>query len=209
MNTYRHQNGGGLKVYPAQASPDCSLDKNSTIEGETSLSYMCVVRDSAVKDTFAAGYVVIRHSLLADARLSHARADNSDIVRTEIVMAQVNGCRLSDSRIYGGKDGEPYLEQVSLKGVHVSGSAELYGPWGLNLPGAHIHAGEWEEPPRHLAIEGEGVHVAVLECTDGRAHMGCACRPVSHWLAKGPRLARRLGWNEEQIERCLNFLRSL
>jgi hypothetical protein len=111
--------------------------------------------------------------------------------------------------VFDHEGGEPFLDGIRLVGVTVYGDVTLCGPWGLELEGAHIHAGEWNEQPRHLLVEGEGIHVAVLECTDGRAHMGCACRPVTHWLKKGPRLARRLGWSEEQIETCLTFLKSL
>ncbi len=207
MNTYRHKNGGGTKVFPAQASPDTFLDRDSTVEGESHV-YVSSLKGSALKDTFAA-WSRLTDVVGADSRFSDAHVENSDINSSDVVTADVSGCRLYNCRVSADGGPRPTLRGVTLAGVTVYGDAVLVGPWMLALEGAHVHAGEWREAPRHLLVEGEGLHVAVVECTEGRAHMGCECRPVPHWLRKGPRLARRLGWGEEQIEQCLTFLRSL
>lgn len=207
MNIYRHRNGGGAKVYPAQASPDSFIDRLSTVEGESNV-YTSTIHDSALKDSFA-DRSKVNDSLVADCRLAEALLRNSDITRTHIVCALVEASRLTDCRIFADEGVPPQVSGVTLSGVTVYGNACLRGTWGLELEGAHVHAGVWEQPPRHLLVEDEGVHVAVLECTEGRAHMGCECRPVTYWLKKGPRIARRLGWDEEQIEACLTFLKSL
>jgi hypothetical protein len=204
---YRHRNGGGTKVYPAQASPDSFIDKVSSVEGESGV-YVSSLTAAALKDSFVA-WSLLTEVTAADCRLSDSFIEKSDIVGSEVVTADIAGCRLFQCRVSAEGGPRPRLRGVTLTGVTVYGDVALSGPWGLDLPGAHIHAGEWREAPRHTLIEGEGVHVAVVECTDGRAHMGCTCKPISYWLEKGPRLARRLGWNEEQIETCLNFLKSL
>lgn len=204
---YRHQNGGGLKVYPAQASPDSYLHKRSTLEGETNV-YASSLTLSALRDTFAAASTV-HAAALADSRLSDAYVENSDVVSSEIVASEVVDCRLTRCRVFANEGMKPVVYGVKLAGVTVFGGATLYGPWGLELEGAHIHDGVWREAPRHLLIEGGGLHVAVVECTEGRAHMGCTCRPVKHWLDRGPKLGRRLGWTGEQIEACRTFLLSL
>lgn len=208
MNVYRHTNGGGLKVFPAQASPDSFIDGHSSVEGETGVYASSLTEMSALKDCFVTGSKLIEVTA-ADSRLSGSLVASSDILSSELFSAHVGGCRLARCRVFADGGAIPVLRGVALDGVTVYGHAKLVGPWGLELPGAHIHAGEWREAPRHVLIEGEGVHVAVLECTDGRAHMGCTCRPVTHWLDRGPRIGRRLGWSEEMIEACRTFLQSL
>jgi hypothetical protein len=207
MSVYRHKNGGGVKVYPAQASPDSFIDRHSSVEGESGV-YDCALYSSALKDTFAYRSTVTS-SAVADCRVAEADITGSDLVSCEAGASTIEGCRLTDCRVFADGPAVPALGGVRLVGVTVYGEVSLFGPWGLELPGAHIHAGHWSEQPRHLLVEGDGIHVAVVECTEGRAHMGCECRPVTHWLEKGPRLARRLDWSEEQIETCLTFLRSL
>jgi hypothetical protein len=104
----------------------------------------------------------------------------------------------------------PRVSGVFLQGVRVEGRAELQGPWRMICAGAFIHQGEWQRAPRHILIRGEnGVSVAVSECTEGWAHIGCRCREIGFWLKCGPRIGRRLGWTEEQIERCRVFFESL
>lgn len=203
--TYRHANGSGLKVYPAQASADCWIDRDSTLEGKTD-AYHSTVRDSALKDTFCSASQ-ISHSLVAGSHVADgARVVNSEITSSHVVCAHVLDCRLRDCRVAGCLVS---MEGVSLEGVTVSGDTVLTGPWGLSLTGAHIHAGEWRRAPRHVLIEGNGIHAAVVECTEGRAHLGCACRPIAYWIERGPGMARRFGWTQEQIETCLTFLHSL
>jgi hypothetical protein len=208
VRTYRHPNGGGQKVYPAQASPDSYIDGQSALEGETNV-YTCTVKNSALRDTVAYGSVVYANSAVCGSHLAEARVRNSDLTRCHVMAATVGNCVLRDTHIFGDNGESPYLSGVNLTGVYVYGGVQLTGGWGMELEGAHIHAGVWTKQPRHMLVEGDGVHVAVMECTDGRAHMGCECRTVDYWLTKGARLARRLGWNARQIEECLSFLETL
>ena len=208
MNVYRHRNGGGLKVFPAQASPDSLLDADTVIEGESEV-YDSTLRQTALKDSFVARLCFVHESAVADSRLVTSTVTNSEVSSSSVVGAYVEGSRLSGCRVASDGASLPFLSGVRLSGVTVSGEVSLVGPWGLELPGAHIHAGLWHEPPQFRSIDGEGVHVALVECTEGRAHMGCACRPVAHWLDRGPKLGRRMGWSEEMIETCRTFLQSL
>lgn len=206
--TYRHQSGGGLKVYPATASPDSYVGPESTIEGESRV-YSSHLGDSALKDTFANCAKVLR-STIADSSLADCAVLDSDLVRSDVAgNALVRSCRLADCRIHALNNQSPHVEGVKLSGVTVCGDAYLVGPWGLELEGAHVHAGVWLQQPRNTLIEGNGVHVAALECTEGRAHMGCTCATVAYWLERGPRLGRRKGWSEEMIEQCQQFLKTL
>lgn len=209
MTAYRHKNGGGLKVFPAQASPDSFLDRLSTVEGETNVYGGSAVEDSALKDTFAAAATLLK-ATVCDSRIVDSFVDNADLVSCEVVEAQVVDSRLTGCKVFANDGARPRLRGVGLDGVTVYGDVALVGPWTLELPGAHIHDGEWNVAPRHLLVEGDGIHVAVLECTEGRAHIGCECRPVKQWL-EGRRCKRasRYGWTGEQIEACRNFLKSL
>lgn len=207
VRAYRHPNGGGQKFYPSQASPDAFLDGQTTIEGETNV-YGGRTTDSALRDTVAA-VSGIDGSLVAGSSVVESYIRKSDIVSSQIISAYVAGCRLTKCRVFTNAGGQPRLFLVRLSGVTVYGDAILVGSWGLELEGAHIHAGVWRTPPRHTLIEGGGIHEAVVECTEGRAHMGCKCMPVSYWLAKGARIARRFGWDKRQIEQCQSFLETL
>jgi hypothetical protein len=208
MNVYRHGNGGGVKVFPAQASPDTFVDEVSSVEGESGV-YVSSLQATALKDSFVA-WSLLTEVTAADCRLSDSFIEKSDLVGSEVVTADVKGCRLFQCRVFADGGPRPRLRGVTLTGVTVYGDVALNGPWGLALPGAHIHAGEWSEQPRHALIEGEGLHVAVVECTDGRAHVGCECRPIKQWLeGRRSKRASRYGWSKEQIELCRNFLKSL
>ncbi len=206
VRKYIHPAGAGLKIYPAQASSDSFIDDQSAIEGETEI-YSTSLRGSVLKDTFAFG-ARVHSSAVAASRLADSIVVNSDIESCDIVGAEAGGCRLIDCHIHIENGHSPRLSGVNLAGVRVAGEVEMRGPFGMDAPGAHVHAGVWTRAPRHILLIGQ-IHVAVVECTDGRAHMGCACRPVKFWLERGPRLGRRFGWTEEQIESCRQFLVTL
>lgn len=205
---YRHPNGGGAKVYPAQGSPDSYIDRESSVEGESAV-YAGTLLETAVKDSFVA-YSTLARALVYDSRLSDAKVENAHVESSHLVNAIVRNSRLHNCRVASAGLGTPVVFGVNLSGVTVYGGATLTGPWSLHLEGAHIHAGDWYDRPRHLLIEGGGIHEAVVECTQGRAHMGCKCMPVSYWLGEqGERIAKRFGWSEEQREQCRQFLLSL
>jgi hypothetical protein len=180
VSTYRHLKGGGRVVgLEAYVSPDSYFDAESSAEGRT-LVFSSFVRQSALKDSAVSG-PDLRSALL----------DRCVVARTD-------------------EEGPPFLSRVALRGVRVEGNVILRGPWAMECSGAWIHAGEWARSPIHRRIEGEnGVGVALVECTEGRAHCGCKCRRVAHWLERGPAVGRRLGWTEEQIEAARLFFEGL
>jgi hypothetical protein len=209
MQTYRHPHGNGLKHLPAEASPDTFLDSDSTLEGESRV-YASSIQHSALRDTFTFA-ATIRDSVAADSRIVDAEVYQSDVRTSDVagMGVSVEECQLTDCRVFADDGHAPQLLAVGLVGVSVYAGAILRGPWELDLPGAHIHAGTWTAPPRHVLIEGNGIHEAVVECTEGRAHLGCSCKPVSYWLKVGPRLAQKFGWTDEQKTLCRDLLLSL
>jgi hypothetical protein len=184
MNSYRHRNGGGLVEDDAAPSGRPYVSPDSFFD-----------RDSqALGDTLVFSSVVTG-GVLVDSAVSQA---------------SVHACLLESCTVAALADGKPKLEGVSLAGVVVEGGVWLRGPWEMNCPGAFIHFGAWGHPPRHKRVEGaNGVSMAVSECVNGQAHIGCKCRPTSHWLERGPAVGRRFKWTEEQIEDVRVFLEGL
>lgn len=208
MTAYLHPNGRGTVLgEAAHVSADTYLDRASVVEGETSLRRSTVVdsnvRDSFLFDTSLTGSVAV-DSRLASSRLLGTSAEGSSVTDCDAVDSRLRGVEV------GSRDGRgPSLYMVELEGVVVEGFVRLRGPWSL-AGHLRIHAGEWKRAPRHIRITGEnGVVSDVSECTEGRAHISCKCRPVSYWLERGPALGRRLGWTESQIEECRVFFEEL
>jgi hypothetical protein len=208
MNTYRHSNGNGSVVgESAHVSADSFLDRDSTVEGE---SVLCssVVKGSALKDSFAAQSSLERCAV-EDSRLSNVKLYRSIVCGSHLSDVDASGCALIGVVAEGLHGATPYIGGVILEDVTVSGETRVIGDWSLRGP-YRIHRGEWERAPRHILISGpNGVSVGVSECVEGMAHVACRCRPVSHWLSKGTRLARRLGWTDDQTATAMAFLGGL
>lgn len=91
----------------------------------------------------------------------------------------------------------------------IAENCELYGEWRLEGI-ARIPTGCWYRPPRFLHITGEnGVSVGLTESTDNHALMACWRKPISKWLAFGPRLGVKHGWEASQIQAAKDFFTML
>lgn len=179
MSEYRHTNGGGRVV-----GREAYVSPDSFFDRESSAE--------------------------GDARVFSSVVTNSALRGAQVSGCSLNATLLADCIVAGAPCLGPVLDGVSLVGVRVEGLVSLAGPWSMKCPGAWIHSGEWHRAPRALRITGEGgMTVALVECVEGRAHVGCKCRPTSHWLDRGPAIGRRLGWTEEHIEAARLFFEGL
>lgn len=189
-----HRNGGGkILDYTTDISPDSVLDQDSILE-----NYCYVGNESQ-----------ILNSRIASGKVFHAKVLSSLVDHSTIAEALVANCGLRkvcirSERTRSGMREHPYVMEVVLDGVTVSGPVTLKGPWTLAGPYL-IHDGEWLKPPRHFRFmpEGTGIDLGVIECLDGRAHIGCICRPMDVWLERRELLRRiftRRGWLPEYID---------
>ncbi|MDQ3917185.1 MAG: hypothetical protein M3348_01670, partial [Acidobacteriota bacterium] len=121
--TSRHRNGGGLKVSPAECSPDAYLDEESSVEGETQV-YTSSLLSSALKDSFAYGSR-LSGSLAEGSRLADCRLSRSRVTRSDVCGALVSRATLYDCRVFGDGGEVPELDGVALGGVSVFGGAKL------------------------------------------------------------------------------------
>lgn len=139
------------------------------------------------------------HSLVAGGSvLLNAACQDSQIVRAHVKDSVLGNTKLVAIDGFG-----PDVESVGLHDVKVEGVVILRGGWHLDGE-AWIHRGIWERAPRHLLIEGNGVHVNLTECVDGTIHIGCSCKPALWWLSHKDRLFRawgRKGWTLEQLNK--------
>jgi hypothetical protein len=96
-----------------------------------------------------------------------------------------------------------YLSEVVVEDAH------LLGPWELE-GNARISCGVWHRAPRFKRIMGEnGVDVGLTESTDSHALMACWRKPITKWLAFGPRLGRKHRWTSLQIDEAKDFFTEL
>lgn len=208
MKIYRHRNGNGSVVGEgAHVSADTFLNRESTVEGESSI-HASAVSASALRDVFAYEST-LQHSAIADSRLARAHVVRSHVQGSAVVDGAIIASNLRGVTVEPAYGFSPHVKGVTLEDVIVSGGVALEGEWEMR--GRYrIDRGLWERAPRHMEIEGSnGVHVGVSECTPGLAHVACRCKSIEFWLGRGVSIAARLGWTKEQIEECRNFLKSL
>lgn len=194
-----HHNGGGKILDPdSHVSVDSTLDVDSVLEG-----YCSVVCNSRVRDS----------------RISASIISSGTIVGSVLYDAQVfNGlvakCGLRSVHVRSESGYSPQLLEVVLEGVTVAGPTILHGPWTMRGPFL-IHAGEWHAPPRHHHFQPNGAgalpSLGIIECLDGKAHIGCVCRPIAEWCQKKELLRRifvRRGWQPEFIDQIATLFDS-
>lgn len=192
----RHVNGGAQKV-----------GSEVHVSADSFCSYVSVLR----------GRTSIFKSELLDAKLTDCQSFESVL---EFVAAK-------DSVFSGSRAVGLYAEGVTLDRVKVEITApgeictpitlvdviaencELYGNWTLD-GNARIPTGIWHRAPRFKRITGENnVDVGLTESTDGYALMACWRKPITKWLAYGPRLGIKHGWTSQQIEDARLFFQEL
>lgn len=180
--TFRHRRGRGVIVgIDPAVSSDSFIDASCIIEGRSRISWGSRIRnDSAVKDS----EVVI------------STLDRTIAINSHVVYARVRDSVLTSAIIRGADD--PALVENSVlsggcivEGVKVS-NVELDGPYVLNF--------DCQGTPRHYLLESaNGIRLAIVDCGNGEAGIGCKRRPIAEWIEK-KELDRRLfvkkhGWS--------------
>lgn len=120
-------------------------------------------------------------SHVAGAIVRASGLENVVIRGTKARTANVQNCLLSN--------------KVVVEGCQVRGF-ELAGPFLVHT--------DWVRAPRHFLLEpAPGVQMGISECTKGRMHCGCECRPAVEWIQKKELLRKifvRRGWSSESID---------
>lgn len=177
---FRHRNGGGriLGVEPAVSS-DSLIDRSSFVEGRSRISWGSRIRnESAIKDS----EVVI------------SALDRTVAIGSHIAYAQVRDAVLNQAIIRGADD--PALVENSM----LSGGCVVEGVRVRNveLHGAFVIDFDCDSTPRHYLLHSEsGVKLAIIDCGNGEAGIGCKRRPIADWIEK-KELLRRLFMKRHQ-----------
>lgn len=210
----RHRNGGG-KVYgwEAEVSADTHLDswsvardqativsahiENSMIYGASKV-FLALIRDNS--EIYSAGVqggqVRINRSTLIGADvcsklpvlIKNTVLSGEIVVRDSATLIDVSA--IGQVRVYGHVVLEANSDRILLRGL------------------MDIHRGFWRRAPKYVELGGpfdeQGFHFGITECTDGHAHVGCKCKPMTKWLehVKDGRLARVAGWRNELVQRA-------
>jgi hypothetical protein len=177
-----HRNGGGKVLsFDTHISPDSKLDRDSVLEG------YCVV----------GGESRVLASRVFESAIDRGQIIESLLERSEVMGGLVAKSGLRNAHVASERKHRPELFNVMLDGVTVRGATFLRG---FHLKGPFlIHAGQWYDAPRHFhfAPRDTGINLGIIECVDGRAHIGCVCRPMEQWIARRPLLDKifaRRGW---------------
>lgn len=174
----RRHHSGGLISGEADVSELVSIDANSIATQHCSIDSGTIVTSAVYGDT----------------TIVNSRVESSDINCDRITNSSVRTSRIEHLTVIRNSN----LTSVKLYGPILCDDATLTGPWKLVYTPTHsdylrIH-GVWNRPPRFL----DTPVYSVVECTGGRIHVGCKCRPAEYWLTHG-RLAGRFGLSEEDI----------
>lgn len=138
------------------------------------------------------------HSAVFESSLIKAALKDTTVVHSQLSLCVLNDCIAHNAEI----------ALVHLRDVVVE-NAMLFGPWMLD-GNARIPTGIWHRAPRYKLITGEnGVSVGLTESTEGHALMACWRKPITKWLAFGPRLGIKHGWTAQQIEDARLFFQEL
>ena len=195
----RHPNGGAQKIgTEVHVSADSYCGRGSVIAGDS-----VVLRSTLVISD-------VRHSKLFNSQLQLSSLGASVVSESHLIQVTAEGCVLDRIRAFGGPFTEGFVEhgRIYLRDV-VAETCELYGTW--NLCGiARIHEGRWTRSPRFQHITGDNqVSFGLTECKPGYAMLGCWCKPLKELLHAGPRLGRKRGWTEKQIQEAREFYEML
>jgi hypothetical protein len=155
------------------------------IEGRTFVSLQSSLTKASVKDSTVVSSVIFNSPLLnshvAGSLVSSSALESVIVRATGERKAVVQDAILSDDVV---------VEACTVRGF------ELAGPYLLHS--------DWNRAPKHFLLEpAPGVRVGLSECSDGRRHCGCECRPYIEWLEKKELLRRiftRRGWPSESID---------
>lgn len=201
---YRHANGRGWLLDHADANKAAHISRDSIAQGNA------IVRDARLLN----GSCADEDCQIFGGTLDRAYVGGKTLVAGDPLLAEetIVKCKSISGRprifhsILGGivdVFDEPTIAEVNLvDGVMVYGDAMLVGPWELG-GFARIHEGVWCRPPRYVQLE----HAVITECVDGKLLIECRCRTRDYWLKHGPKLARRDGWSEKQIEETFAAVR--
>lgn len=186
LERFIHKNGGGI-IYGSESSvsSDSVLDRDSIVEGASFISYGSAITKSPIKNSVIS-LGEIRESPLIDSHVSaalvYASGLESAVVQGTLERkAVVQNCLLSQKVV---------VEACTIRNVDIA------GPYLIHT--------DWNHTPRHYLIEPcDGVQMGISECTEGRGHCGCECRPYTEWIHK-KELLRKIfvarGWASESID---------
>lgn len=194
------------------------------LKGKTGVGGTAVVHNSFVADSTVGKVLPVDKTYSVDGRpfqptfpfivnaniSARSRIENQLILGSPYRPAQLVNCWLEDA--------VEVRDSAQLEHVHmthyacvcgdafVEGAAEL--PITLDAR-MHIHRGHWIIAPKYFEVggvdDGEGIHIGITECEEGRVNVGCFCfkrTQLERVFTRGAshRLARMVGWKDYHLE---------
>lgn len=194
------------------------------LEGKTGVGGTSVVHNSFVADSTIGKVLPVDKTYSIDGQpvqptfpfvanahiCAHSRIENQLILGDSLEGVRIVNCWLEDATEVRDS---AILHHVHLthyacvcEGARVEGDAEL----PITLGGRyHVHRGVWLLAPKYFEVggvdDGEGIHIGITECEDGRINVGCWCfkrSQLERVFARGAshRLACMLGWKDYHLE---------
>lgn len=192
--TLRHPNGGALKI-----GTEVHVSADSFCDDECRFDKNTEVFDSA-----------IARSRICNGKVFNSRLGDSLVWYSTVAESSCSALELHDAILHRVIAASTLLSGnfLTLRDV-VAENCELYGNWAL-VGNARIPTGVWHRAPRYQRITGEnGVDIGLTESTDNHALMACWRKPIRKWLAFGPRLGVKHGWEASQIRDAKDFFTML
>lgn len=212
MDSYRHNGHALVFGHNADISRDSFCDKDTTLEGDCSVHGQSKIYNSALRDA-KLFQVRSRNAVFSDSVVVASHLTDTIIEKSYVSSAWLTDARLQEcdirSYLSSGETAYITIRKVFLRDVVIDGAVSLFGPWTLDGP-YYIREGQWSRAPRAFILDGEnGVRVGITEGWGETLCIGQRVHPMAQWLKAGPRLAQRIGWTEDQVNRVRLFIEEL
>jgi len=207
-NYLRHFNGRGIILGEAEVSKETRLARTAVAKGSSEIRDANIIGYTTIQDNALVLGGTVKDSLIGGSSIiSGVPYINNSIINGRMVTgnailfnAAVTGSAVvADYAVVLGKSlDEPIVITDSAR---VYGTAKLIGSFTVSGD-IRISSGEWNRCPRHLDLGFVSVTESKLGCM-----VDCCERRVEYWLTHGPKLARRWGWTEREINKALDAVR--
>lgn len=198
MNYLRHPNGRGILLGDAEANRAAFIDRTSSASGSAKL------RDARlVSGSRAEGECQIYGGQYHSTRIGGKTicAGSPSVIGSLLNCNEVSGrVIVVNSRLVGSTEvcDDARIEDTTLTNCTVYGDPHINST--EEILNSRIHEGVWFRPPKHIKLPWCDLSECIVKNDEQHVLLDCRCRSVSYWMKHGPKLARRWGWSQDQID---------
>lgn len=194
----RHPRGFGKLFDDAEANASTFIDRTSSASGSAKLRDCKLLEGSSAEDRCQVYGGEFFESLIKGDQIV---AGSPRVNKSTLWCSEVSGSPIIlDSVLIGSTEvcDSPSIVGARLVNATVYGSPKIVYPEG-DITG-RVHEGIWTRPPKHIKLPWCDLSECVVKNGEQHVLLDCRCRSVSYWMKHGPKLARRWGWNQDQID---------